>query len=886
MLNHEGPSPEKSGKSTIALVALSIPVRVFGIFLAFHLLHLSTPIGVLHADFAVCLSFAFLILTIAAPLMFIVSRTLRPKVKPSARQVVSLLVHGCAVALYTTLWTLALARLHPLRQSIADYFDYFFLFLFGSLLRWRRTSLPVGTTRVIVTSYGVAALTLALAAGFHSGSVGRSALVDSFVGLTYSLVASAIEVLRRNDARKVTAVLFPPTGASCSSPRALAARASGPTTQGALWVHGVSVAIASVVVLIVGAASSAFRGGVAVLTLRHEGAVALQPPLLRGFAFVICAATLVVLPYVLHEWVQRGTRERAVRRAATRTLLIGTAIVAAVLFVLHSTVGMPLDEGSENADAVAFYAQQQEADVAAQRALRGAAGSHAALHDASRQLQELSVQHGVPLRAHMAHGTNDLALLAVAFGALLLGIHKSYNAATAPSSAHASARPAIPYGAADGLAEAGPPPGAWATIWRTPQSRRLLIFLVLNVIFMFAELATGLITGSLGMISDAFHMAFDSASLAIACYAAYMVTWSASPALSYGYSRYEVLSGFTNGVLLILIGTLIFFESIGRLFDPPELGTDYLISVSIGGLLINVVGVAFFHDTHGHGGHGCGGHGHGGGDDAKVTAHAAPLATDHSSHTHSHSHSHGDTSVVARPRRGASVRRGAANDVPFVVTGGKQDCAEEPVCHGHGGHSHAVVSDCADSASGDHGHSHSHGPANRAAGVHAHGHGNLNLWGVYLHICADLLGSIGVLISSAIVAAGADKYPSLYLADPICSLIISTLIVVSAIPLLKETASLLMQATPEWAAPALDDARAGILRLRYVEDIDQWHWWEMQGSTDALHGTVRVRASGTLRDAINTHAIAESIVAVLVDTGVVIDAAAAAQRVVIEVATR
>ena len=63
---------------------------------------------------------------------------------------------------------------------------------------------------------------------------------------------------------------------------------------------------------------------------------------------------------------------------------------------------------------------------------------------------------------------------------------------------------------------------------------------------------------------------------------------------------------------------------------------------------------------------------------------------------------------------------------------------------------------------------------------HSHAGGNHNIRAIFLHIVADALGSLGVIISSILV-----KYFEFYIADPICSLIISVLIILSVIPLLR-----------------------------------------------------------------------------------------------------
>ena len=61
------------------------------------------------------------------------------------------------------------------------------------------------------------------------------------------------------------------------------------------------------------------------------------------------------------------------------------------------------------------------------------------------------------------------------------------------------------------------------------------------------------------------------------------------------------------------------------------------------------------------------------------------------------------------------------------------------------------------------------------------GHAN-NMHGVFLHILADTLGSVGVVVSSYLI-----KHYGWRLADPICAIIISALILGSTWPLLRDT---------------------------------------------------------------------------------------------------
>lgn len=74
--------------------------------------------------------------------------------------------------------------------------------------------------------------------------------------------------------------------------------------------------------------------------------------------------------------------------------------------------------------------------------------------------------------------------------------------------------------------------------------------------------------------------------------------------------------------------------------------------------------------------------------------------------------------------------------------------------------------------------------------VHAYTYAYLST-GVYLHIIADTLGSVGVILSSLFV-----QYGGYLKADPICSFWISVLILISTYPLLKNCARTLLQCTP------------------------------------------------------------------------------------------
>ncbi|CAB3377964.1 Hypothetical predicted protein [Cloeon dipterum] len=146
-------------------------------------------------------------------------------------------------------------------------------------------------------------------------------------------------------------------------------------------------------------------------------------------------------------------------------------------------------------------------------------------------------------------------------------------------------------------------------ILASQNSRKIFYFLCLNMGFTVVEFVYGVWTNSLGLISDGFHMLFDCSALIMGLIASVMATWKPSRTFSYGYNRVEDLSGFVNGLFLLVISFGVFTEAVKRLFDPPDINTNQLLAVSFAGLCVNLLGILAFRSSHGHS-HGGHHHGH------------------------------------------------------------------------------------------------------------------------------------------------------------------------------------------------------------------------------------------------------------------------------------
>ncbi|MEZ5997539.1 MAG: cation diffusion facilitator family transporter [Hyphomonas sp.] len=131
---------------------------------------------------------------------------------------------------------------------------------------------------------------------------------------------------------------------------------------------------------------------------------------------------------------------------------------------------------------------------------------------------------------------------------------------------------------------------------RTADSRRrVAIAGLLTAAFMLAEVAGGLISGSLALMADAAHMLTDAGSLALAWIGYKLAERPADPSRSYGFARMKVLAAFTNGILLIALACWIVWEAIHRLMDPAPVLGGVLMAVAAGGLVVNILAAWILH---------------------------------------------------------------------------------------------------------------------------------------------------------------------------------------------------------------------------------------------------------------------------------------------------
>lgn len=221
---------------------------------------------------------------------------------------------------------------------------------------------------------------------------------------------------------------------------------------------------------------------------------------------------------------------------------------------------------------------------------------------------------------------------------------------------------------------------------------------------MAAEVAGGLWTNSLALLSDAGHMLSDAAALSLSIFALWVARRPPTPRRSFGYYRAEILAALVNAATLLTVAALVLGEAIGRLQTPRDVLGGPMLAIATGGLVVNLAGLALLH------------------------------------------------------------------------------------------------------------------------GVQSQ---NLNVRGAFLHLLGDMLGSLGAMASGLAILG-----PGWTWADPVASIIIAILIVVSAWRLLKEALAVLMEGAPAHLDP--DRLADAVLKIPGVGTVHDLHVWTIGSGLESL----------------------------------------------------
>lgn len=119
-------------------------------------------------------------------------------------------------------------------------------------------------------------------------------------------------------------------------------------------------------------------------------------------------------------------------------------------------------------------------------------------------------------------------------------------------------------------------------------SKNLFGVVVLNAVITLSEFIGGVASGSLSLVSDAFHNLSDTLAIIFSYGAQKMAQKEANERHTYGYQRLEILSAFINSFILIILSLFLAVEAFKRFNSPEKINSHLMLIVAVIGLLANL----------------------------------------------------------------------------------------------------------------------------------------------------------------------------------------------------------------------------------------------------------------------------------------------------------
>ncbi|KAI1474018.1 putative cation diffusion facilitator family metal ion transporter [Daldinia eschscholtzii] len=297
--------------------------------------------------------------------------------------------------------------------------------------------------------------------------------------------------------------------------------------------------------------------------------------------------------------------------------------------------------------------------------------------------------------------------------------------------------------------------------FRLSSKQKLFAIIGISFCFFIAELVVAFSTKSLALLADAFHYMNDLIGFVVALAAIIISEHTASPDnFSFGWARAQLLGAFFNGVFLLALGVSIFLQSIERFIRVERVENPQLVLImGCVGLALNIISATLLHEHHGH---------------------------DHVGHNHSHSqaegHAHTENHEHDQNHSHVNIETGGQS----IEGPGGDDQDEIPLTpiSAHAEHRHTIVN------------------------LQSSGR-DLGMMGVLFHVIGDACNNVGVIVAALIIWLTTPE--GRFYADPGISMAIAIMILVTSIPLVKNSGKILMQSAPK-----------GIPGIQSVHELHIW----------------------------------------------------------------
>ncbi|GFR68803.1 zinc transporter 1 [Elysia marginata] len=362
----------------------------------------------------------------------------------------------------------------------------------------------------------------------------------------------------------------------------------------------------------------------------------------------------------------------------------------------------------------------------------------------------------------------------------------------------------------------------------TGKTCRLFTMMMLTGSFFLAEIIVGYVTNSIALIADSFHMLSDVIALIVAFASVRISKWP-SKRNTYGWVRAEVLGALVNAVFLVALCFSILVEAIKRIVVPEVVDDPkLLLGVGIAGLLVNVLGLIIF-GNHGHSHGGGHGHSHGGGHGHLHKA---------KGHSHEgHGHSHGEAPKHSDKRAGDGQFKVMANGHGACATESEKLVTSHDF---HGTSDGMEANKTVLTVNSNH-------EVYTAPGTdiiidfekkpEIASASQLNMRGVFIHVLGDALGSVIVVVSALVVIFSTGEWRFYF--DPAASILMVVIILFTALPLLKESAFILLQTVPSHVN--VENIIRDLEQMEGIYGVHECHIWQLAGNRIVASAHIRCR---------------------------------------------
>jgi cobalt-zinc-cadmium efflux system protein len=121
--------------------------------------------------------------------------------------------------------------------------------------------------------------------------------------------------------------------------------------------------------------------------------------------------------------------------------------------------------------------------------------------------------------------------------------------------------------------------------------KKLVIVIFFNAVITLAEYIGGIMSGSLALISDAWHNLSDVLSLMLGYAGEKVSETDPNKKYSFGLKRFEVLIALINALSLVIIGIYIVYEAVTRFINPVSIDVTVMIPVATIALFGNIFSI-------------------------------------------------------------------------------------------------------------------------------------------------------------------------------------------------------------------------------------------------------------------------------------------------------